>query len=329
MKKTKRRFLTVADPVSGFHPQAETTFFLLEEITRLGCESLICEPRDLMVQDGEVFAWARAIEVRRKGKNFNFKWCDEQKVALAEIDAVWVRKDPPVDENYLTHLSLLEIAEANAALAGRPLFLNSPLGIRQANEKLFPLLFEGLSPSTLVSFRRDEMTAFVKRHRSAVLKPLNGSGGRGIFLLRADDPNLGSLLEQSTHDFSRAVMLQKYLPAAKRGDKRILLFDGEILGSFLRVPAREDFRGNMHSGARWVKSGVTAREKEMVKRLLPRLQSLNLFFVGLDFIGGYVTEINSTSPMGLREIETLSGRNPTRLIFESVFSRLTKMGFGR
>ncbi|MBI4411933.1 MAG: glutathione synthase [Deltaproteobacteria bacterium] len=331
MNRKKPKFGVVADPIGTFDPEAETTFFLLKEITLRGHEGWIMEMKDLFLCDGEVFGRARKVTVRQKGKIFVYESDDKKEIALKNLNCIFLRKDPPVDIEYVNHLTLLEMVENSPPLCKArsggvesglvstsptpslqrrggfigPLIINSPSGIKKANEKIYPFYFSGVSPPSVVSQSGDVLLTFLKKIKKGVIKPLNAGGGKGILLVNHGDPDAKSLLEVATHGFTRYVLLQKYVPEARKGDKRVLLLNGEPLGSFLRVPSRDDFRGNMHSGARWVKAVLTAHEKKIISRLKPRLLADGLLFVGIDFIGPYVTEINTTSPMGIREINQL------------------------
>jgi len=352
MTRQKLKIGYVIDPISSFDVEAETTFFFLKEGTRRGFENWIVELKDIFLKNGKILAAAKKVEVFQRQKKFSYTFIDSKTIDLGLLHVLFLRKDPPVDLNYLNHLTLLEMLENSGSPSpqpspprlgeasgvawvegeggrrpgegalGRPLFINSPRGIKWANEKIFPLHFPGLSPPTMVSQSESILLSFIKEHQKVVLKPLNSSGGRGIFILQHSDANKGSLLEGATIGFTDYVMLQKYIPEAKKGDKRILLFNGKLLGCFLRVPSKIDFRGNMHQGAKWVKSKLTPHEKNVVRDLGYQLVSAGLLFVGLDSIGPYITEINSTSPMGIREINQIDNSHCEKIIFDSFSSLL-------
>lgn len=290
----------VSDPLTSFDKQAETTFFLMQEANLRGHEVWSFELKDLFLQNGpKVSAWAQKILIAKHNQTFQYKIIQQKRIDLSKLNVLFLRKDPPVDLKFIHHLDILEVLEKTSNI----LFVNSPSGIKKASEKIYPLLFSGLSPATLVTSSLVEAKKFVSLHPQTILKPLNLSGGRGI--VKINKLNLSKLFNQATNGEKEFIMLQKFIPEAKKGDKRILLLAGEPLGSFLRVPAKGDFRGNMHSGATWVKSAITAREQKMIKQLKPALLADDLLFVGIDVIGKYITEINSTSPMGIREINQL------------------------
>ncbi|MDO8518680.1 MAG: hypothetical protein Q7T11_00775 [Deltaproteobacteria bacterium] len=307
----------VADPIDCFDSKAETTFFLMREAADRGHETWIMELKDLALGEKGPWASAKRVVVTQKMGIFSWEVVDEKEISISKFDAVFLRKDPPVDLEYLHHLMILEKIPPDPPFSkggtgenslmnypplkkgGRgdltgPLFINSPSGILRANEKIFPLQFPGLSPPTLVSMDRTKLTAFIRLHKKTVIKPLHLSGGRGIFIAK------GSIQPPRHY-----VMAQKFIPEAVKGDKRILLLDGKPLGAFLRIPAKGNFRGNLHQGAKWVKALVTPHEKRIIQRLKPALRAHGLPFVGLDLLGKFVSEINTTSPMGIREINQL------------------------
>jgi glutathione synthase len=311
----KKFFVTVADPLEHFDPQAETTSFFLAELTRLGLESFILEPKDLYLSGALVRGRARAIKTYA-GERFMHDVGAVFDICLNDAACVFLRKDPPVDQRYTEHLGLLASLEGDSG----PLLVNRPSGIMQAGEKILPLRFPGMSPDTVVSSRKDVLLEFLESHPRSVLKPLNEAGGRGILIVSKDDPNKMSMLEISTAQWTRHVALQAFVPEAAAGDKRILLWKGDPLGAFLRVPSGEDFRGNMHSGAKWVQSSPTNDELKSIATLKPFLLAHGLLFVGIDLIGSRVTEINVTSPMGIREINHLEGVQVEKTILQEVLA---------
>lgn len=292
--------LIIADPVASFDPVAETTFYMIKELNRKKHGVYIATLDDLFIEEGSVQAIVHSILVTHKRNKFTHKLSQQKQVKLHEFDVILLRKDPPVDLTFLNHLAILQVLESSPGQ--KTIFVNSPKGIRYSNEKLLALEFKNISPETMVTKSREKVIRFIKDHKKVVLKPLNEAGGRGVCLLTAKDKNLEEILESTTHDFHDYVELQKFIPAIKQGDKRILLLGGEPLGAFLRVPAKGDFRGNLHSGATAKKCSITPAEKSIIAQIRPRLLELGLHFVGLDVIGGLVTEINSTSPMGFGEL---------------------------
>ncbi len=251
---------------------------------------------DLFYVSGEMFAHARVVEFypERKAKPF-YKILSEEKINLRDLDIFFLRKDPPLNQEYITFTYLLDQLEAEGMV-----FVNSPSAMRNSHSKLLTLKFPEYIAPCLLSFNRDEINNFIKEHKKVIVKPLNASGGKGILILEEGDVNLNSMIDTVMVAYDKLVMFQKFIPeAVSEGDKRIILFDGEPRGAIMRRPAEGDFRANITAGGSFVKSELTEREKEICAAMKPYLQKNGLFFVGLDVIGGYVTEINATCPGAL------------------------------
>jgi glutathione synthase len=243
----------------------------------------------------------RTVTVRREvGRHFEV--LDESVRAISSLDVLFLRKDPPVDVDFLHATQLVELCGK-----GRPpVYLNSPQGIRDANEKLFALNFPELMPETCVSRERSVLMEFILRHPGGtILKPIDGFGGKGIVFVSHGDRNTRSLLEMITDHGSESIIAQAYVPQSRQGDKRIILVDGEAVGAVLRVPSEDDHRGNMAAGGTPVKTTLTEREREICAKLKPKLLERGLLLVGIDVLGDYLTEVNVTSPTGLVEIDAL------------------------
>jgi glutathione synthase len=232
---------------------------------------------------------------------------------LETMDAVFMRTDPPVNIPYLYGTFLLDYINPDKTLV-----VNSPKALRSANEKMYALQFKDAIPETIVSQNKEVIRKFVSENTIAVLKPLGGKAGEGILMLDAGDRNFNSLIEISTQQGQIPVMIQQYLPEAKEGDKRIILLNGEPIGAVNRIPTGNEFRGNMAVGGRVAKTEITEREKQICEQLAPVLQREGLYFVGIDVIGGYLTEINVTSPTGVREIDLLNGVSLGKQVIEWV-----------
>jgi glutathione synthase len=230
-----------------------------------------------------------------------------------------MRQDPPFDMAYITATHLLELLPEDG-----PLVVNDPAAVRNAPEKLFVLRFKELMPPTLLTRDRDEIRAFWKEHGDIILKPLFGNGGAGVFRLRQGDENLTALLEMYESIQREPVMVQRYLPEIRRGDKRIILVEGEPVGGVLRVPPEGEARANLHVGGRAVKTELTARELEICSAIGPTLRAQGLVFVGIDVIGDWMTEINVTSPTGIQEIERLDGVAIAPKIWDAIETRLAE-----
>jgi glutathione synthase len=296
------RLLAIIDPPHLLKPQSDTTVAILDEALRRGHEASICEINDLWLR-GEPGADVRKVLASSRTTRPALTVADERVPRpLSAFHAVLMRKDPPFDPIYLWATQILEHAR------GKTLLLNDPRGLREANEKLYIFHFPDLIPPTIVTRRLDEIRAFQEAQGGQlVLKPLDGFGGAAVFLLKQGDVNSNALLETSTMNEKRWVMAQRYLPEGKRGDKRILLLDGEPLGALLRVPAENDLRSNMAVGGAPAETTLTERDHEIIARVRPRLQQDGLHFVGLDVIGDYLSEVNVTSPTGIQAINRLSG----------------------
>ncbi|MFA7495069.1 MAG: glutathione synthase [Acidithiobacillus sp.] len=287
------------DPIAGIKPTKDTTFAMLLAAQSRGHACWVFTLPDLFLRDGKAWGRLRAVTVRDEAVDYVTLGGVEER-PLAEMDVVLMRKDPPVDLEYLTACYLLEHAGTWV--------VNDPTSLRNANEKLYALHFPEFLPPLLVSRDLGDLRAFLAEHGEIVVKPLSARGGEGVFYLHQQDRNVGSILETVTGWGQHYVMAQRYLEAIREGDKRILLVDGEAVpGAMLRVPSASDFRGNLVAGATAVAADLTARDQEICAAIGPALRAAGLLFVGLDVIGGYVTEINVTSPTGAREIRRFFG----------------------
>lgn len=289
------RFVYVMDPMDRVLPDKDTTFAFQRAAQARGHEALHCEPRDLFVKDGDVFARVRHLTVSDAAPYASFG--EALDVRLADVEGVFIRKDPPFDAMYLYATLILERAR------GRTVIVNDPQGLREGNEKLYALHFPQWMPKTLVSSSAPHIFDFVRSvGGKAVIKPLDLAGGAGVMILSPDDKNAKSIVELVTMEGTRYAMVQEFLPAVVKGDKRILLLDGEVLGAINRVPRSDDFRSNIHVGGSVEPCEVTKEERALVADIAPRLKKDGLVFVGLDVIGGRLTEVNVTSPTGIQQL---------------------------
>jgi len=304
------------DHVSTIDIAGDSTFMLAMEAQRRGHKLLHYLPGDLSYRQGRVMAWAEPMEVRREKGN-HFTLGAKQAIDLkTDVDVVLMRQDPPFDMAYITATHLLEMVQ------GDTLVVNDPKEVRNAPEKLFVTRFLEFMPPTLIATSRRDIMDFRAEHKDIIVKPLYGNGGAGVFHITPGDENLNSLLELFTQMFREPVIVQAYLPAVREGDKRIILIDGEVAGAINRVPAKGESRSNMHVGGRPEKSELTARERDICAALAPELKSRGLIFVGIDVIGGYLTEINVTSPTGIQEINRFDGGTLERGIWDAIEARL-------
>jgi glutathione synthase len=309
------RFVYVMDPMDRVLPDRDTTFAFQRAAQRRGHVALHCLPRDVFAQDGEAWARVRELTVRDEAPHFAFgKTFD---VRLADVECVFIRKDPPFDSEYLYVTLMLE------RLRGRVLVVNDPRGLRDANEKLYTLHFARHMPRTIVTTERARIHGFVADVGTAVIKPLDGAGGSGVIVVGRGDRNTRSIVDYMTQEGTRHVMVQEFIPAVREGDKRVLLMDGEILGAINRVAREDDVRSNIHAGGRVEPCEVTAQERAIVADLAPRLAADGLVFVGLDFIGGKLTETNVTSPTGIQELSRHIGRDVAENVIVWIERRVT------
>jgi glutathione synthase len=308
------RFVYVMDPMERILADKDTTFAFQRAAQARGHIALHCLLRDLFLSGGEVWARVRQVTVGDVAPHFSMG--AEAEVRLADVDAVFIRKDPPFDIPYLYATLLLERAR------GRTILVNDPRGLRDANEKLYGQHFARHMPKTLVSASRAQIFHFADEVGGrAVIKPLDGAGGSGVMLLRTDDKNAPAICETLTQEGTRLAMVQEYLPAVTAGDKRVLLLDGEVLGAINRVAHGADFRSNIHVGGRVEACEVTPEERAVIADISPRLRADGLFFVGLDFIGGKITEINVTSPTGIQELSRHRGEDVAERVIRWVEER--------
>jgi glutathione synthase len=296
------RFAFIMDPIQNVLIDKDTTFVFMLESQARGHEVWYLEMRDLFVHRSRTIGRTRRIELRRElGSHFTFH--GETTEPLGAFDAVFMRKDPPFDVAYLHATQFLDLAQQDGTFV-----MNNPAGLRAANEKLFALNFPSVIPPTLVSQDAQRIKAFMEElGGEMIIKPVDGHGGFGIFYGHRDDRNINSLIETMTHEGREPIIAQQYIPEVRQGDKRLIMLNGAPLGCTLRVPRADEHRGNIHVGGTCVKAEITPRDREICGEVGPRLRQEGLYFVGLDIIGDYLTEVNVTSPTGVQEINALNG----------------------
>jgi glutathione synthase len=309
--------LTVAiqmDPIDKIDINGDSTFALALEAQARGHTLVYYGPRELTFRDGKVTARVRDLSVRAV-KCDHFTLGEKRVFDLSQADVVLMRQDPPFDMAYITATHILENIHPNT------LVVNDPAHVRNAPEKLFVTQFEGLMPPTLITSDRAEIDAFRSEHKDIIVKPLYGNGGAGVFRVKSDDENLGSLLEMFTAFYREPVIVQRYVPEVRKGDKRIILVDGEPVGAINRVPAAGEARSNMHVGGRPEATQLTDREKHICAVIGPELKRRGLIFTGIDVIGDYLTEINVTSPTGIHEVKRFGGADIAKLVWDAIERR--------
>jgi len=306
----------IMDPIGGIKIKKDSTFAMLLAAARRGWHIEYMEIGDVFISDAVPMARMRTLSVKDDPGNW-FGFHDDRVAPLADLDVVLMRKDPPVDTEYIYTTHLLEIAMRNG-----PLVVNDPVGLRDVNEKLFIHHFPQCIPPTLVTRSVNRIREFLGRHREVVLKPLDGMGGMFIFRVTQDDPNAAVIIESQTRFETRFVLAQKYLPEIMRGDKRILLIDGEpVPYALARIPKKGDFRGNLAAGGRGEGVELSERDRWICAQVGPALRRKGLLFVGLDVIGDSLTEINVTSPTCIRELDAIYGADIAGDLLDAIATR--------
>jgi glutathione synthase len=299
------------DPIARINVKGDSTFALLLEAQKRGHALSYYTPERLALLDNRVFATVETLSVRDVVGD-HFTLTEPRRVELTAFDVVLLRQDPPFDLAYVTTTHLLE------RIHPRTLVINDPASVRNAPEKIFVTEFPQLMPPTLITRDLAEIKAFRAEHGDIVMKPLYGFGGGAVFCVTRDDINFGSLYDMFSTTFREQWVVQKFLPAFKDGDKRIILVDGEYAGAVNRIPAVDDLRSNMVRGGSPAATELTKREREICKTLGPALRSRGLLFVGIDVIGDYITEINVTSPTGIRAVKNVGGPDIAALIWDKI-----------
>ncbi len=313
------------DPMESVGIDGDSSFQLMLTAQERGHRLWHYEVRNMSLSEGMIkegsdrharlIARARPVTVQRVRGN-HYKFGPEELLDLATMDTVLMRQDPPFDMAYITATHMLE------HIHPKTLVVNDPASVRNAPEKLLVTHFPELMPPTLVTWDVDAIRGFRATHKDIIVKPLFGNGGAGVFRIRHNDPNLNSLLEMHFARSREPLMIQRYEPAVRAGDKRIILVDGVAMGAVNRVPAEGEARSNMHVGGRPEKIGLTPRDQEICDAIGPTLKAQGLIFVGIDVIGDYLTEINVTSPTGLQEIARFDGTDLSAAIWDAIESKI-------
>lgn len=314
------RFLHVMDPIEGVDITKDTSFLFLTESQRRGHENFYCHTRDLSVVEAQVRARSAPLRVRPvQGEHYEIG--PYQSRGAEEFDCVFMRKDPPFDTDFFFATHLLSLIDPASTLV-----FNHARGLREVSEKLFILRFPDLIAETIVSAATDEILSFRQQvGGDVVVKPLDGCGGMGIFRIAPGDLNTHSIIETVTARGQRPAMVQRFLPESRNGDKRLIYIDGRAAGCMTRIPKSDDLRSNIHVGGDCVASDINRRDEEICRRLAPTLDGLGIYFAGLDIIGGYLTEVNVTSPTGVQEVNRLSGTKLEAKVIDLVEQRCQEL----
>lgn len=299
------------DPVEGIDINADSSFVIGLEALARGHALYYYHPHDLTLDGNRVVANSSRLNLRREVGN-HFTLSDQKIRDISEMDVVLLRQDPPFDMSYITTTYLLDMIHP------KTLVVNNPSEVRANSEKLYVARFPELMAPTLVSRNKKQLIDFRKIHKDIIMKPLYGNGGAGVFHIGPDDENMNALLEMMFAQNNEPVMLQAYIPDIRDGDKRIILIDGKALGGVNRIPAHGDARANMHAGGVAEKCQLTERDHEICNAIGPDLKSRGLLFAGIDVIGGYLTEINVTSPTGLQEIANFDGNHLEQALWGAI-----------
>ena len=302
------KFLFVIDPIKNINPEKDSSAALMQATHKKKVEVWVCTPQDLEARGDEV--WASCINIEP------IPWIqlkENKCIPLAKFSCIWMRKDPPVDEGYLYATHLLEVAERKGVKV-----VNKPSSLRAWNEKLGALRYSNLMAPTIVASKVNDLINFAQANEEVVIKPLGGKGGQGVIRLNKNSPGSRAIIELITSQEQLPVMMQKFIPEVQNGDKRIIIVDGKPLGAINRIPNQGDFRSNLAMGGKAEKTSLSSAEKSICLELSQHLQEEGLFFVGIDVINGMLSEINVTSPTGLREIEKLSNKNISEEVIEKL-----------
>lgn len=303
----------VMDPLERINPAADTSFAMMLEAQKRGFRILHVNPAHLGLSGSQLTLRASVVTVNDTPTGY-FAVSERITAKASDCAAIFIRTDPPFDEAYLTATWMLTFAEEAGVRV-----INSPRGIRSANEKLYALHFADVCPETIITTTRDDAKAFLEAHGGeAIAKPLDGFGGFGVMRLRRGDSNVNAIVDTLSHEGRRPVLVQRYLPEGAQGDKRLFMLDGKLIAALQRVPSGDDHRGNVHVGGTIRATEVTEAEQRIADRLGPRLRADGIFFAGLDVIAGKLIEVNVTSPTLTRELKRVGGPDIVALIFDTI-----------
>jgi len=304
------------DPLEKLDLKGDSTFILGLEAIKRGFELYFYSPSDLIYKNNNVYAKAKVLDLAFENGKEIFNYGKIKILKLSSLDVILMRQDPPFNMSYITSTHILE------KIASQTLILNNPFHVRNAPEKIFVTEFSKYMPKTLITRDTNEIIKFKNKNKNIIVKPLYGNGGEGVFYIKDNDSNFNVIIENFLNSNEEQFIIQSYIPEVKKGDKRIILIDGEVVGAINRIPAKNENRSNMHVGGKPIKTSLNKNDKLICEIISPHLKAKGLFFVGIDVIGNYLTEINVTSPTGIREINRLNKTNIEKIFWDKTLKKL-------
>ena len=304
------------DPLEKLDLKGDSTFILGLEAIKRGFELYFYSPSDLIYKNNIVYAKAKILDLAFENGKETFNYGKIKVLKLSSFDVILMRQDPPFNMSYITATHILE------KIVSQTLILNNPFHVRNAPEKIFVTEFSKFMPETLITRETNEIIKFRNKNKNIIIKPLYGNGGEGVFYIKDNDSNFNVIIENFLNSNEEQFIIQSYIPEVKKGDKRIILIDGEVVGAINRIPAKNENRSNMHVGGKPIKTSLNKNDKLICETISPHLKAKGLFFVGIDVIGNYLTEINVTSPTGVREINRLNKTYIEKIFWDKALKKL-------
>ena len=314
--RQKLKIALQMDPLEKLDLNGDSTFILGFEAIKRGFELYFYSPSDLIYKNNSVYAKAKVLNLAFENGKETFNYGKIKVLKLSSLDVILMRQDPPFNMSYITATHILE------KIASQTLILNNPFHVRNAPEKIFVTEFSKFMPETLITRETNEIIKFKSRNKNIIIKPLYGNGGEGVFYIKDNDSNFNVIIENFLNSNEEQFIIQSYIPEVKKGDKRIILLDGEVVGAINRIPSKNENRSNMHVGGKPIKTSLNKNDKLICETISPHLKAKGLFFVGIDVIGNYLTEINVTSPTGIREINRLNKTNIEKIFWDKTLKKL-------
>ena len=314
--RQKLKIALQMDPLEKLDLKGDTTFILGLEAIKRGFKVFFYSPTDLIYKNNIIYAKTRILYLGFKNEKETFDYGKIKVIKLSSFDIILMRQDPPFNMSYITATHILE------KITSQTLILNNPFHVRNAPEKIFVTEFSEFMPETLITREPNEIIKFKKKNKNIIIKPLYGNGGEGVFYIKDKDSNFNVIMENFLNLNKEQFIIQSYIPEVKSGDKRIILIDGEVVGAINRIPAKNENRSNMHVGGKPIKTSLSKNDKLICKEISPHLKAKGLFFVGIDVIGNYLTEINVTSPTGIREMNRLNKTNIEKIFWDKAIKKL-------